>query len=107
MTTFIPARHHPRLIKLVELYFKMQSIQVPQYVLLPDVPYADNQLDLTILSDRYDHFLSCCVYLTSTNIKTNQSFTSLLVTGSKIETEIKYEAQRVAAVLLKKHMAYL
>ena len=26
MTTVIPARHHPRLIKLVELYFKMQSI---------------------------------------------------------------------------------
>ena len=88
MTTIIPARHHPRLIKLVELYFKMQFIQVLCYVLLTDIPYSDNQLDLITFSDGSDHFLSCCVYVTSTNIKTNQSFTSLLVKGSKTETEI-------------------
>ena len=86
MTTIIPARHHPRLIKLVELYFKIQFIQVPWYVLLPDFPYFDNQLEKIGFSDRSDHFSSCCVYLTLTNKMTNESFTSLLVTGSKIET---------------------
>ena len=84
MTTVIPARHHPRLIKLEELYFKMQSIQVPRYTLLPDIPYSDNKLDLIASSDVSYYFLSYCVYMTLTNVTTNESFSSLFVTGSKI-----------------------
>ena len=46
------------------------------------LPYIIEYYDLNLLD-----------FITLMTVKTNESFTSLLVTGSKIETGIKTEAQ--------------
>ena len=51
------------------------------------------KLDLIAFKNDLDHFVTCGIYLISTNVKTKQILTSMLVSPSKTEKQTKIKTQ--------------
>ena len=84
MNSLIPRKHFTMLTKFAELYFMIQHIKVPRYVLIADTELKSMQNTLIAFSDGSQNFATSCIYLISENTRTHKRKTTLLTTLSKI-----------------------
>ena len=84
MNHLIRKQHFAILAKLAELYFLIQHIRVPHYVLVADTELKFMQNMLVAFSYGSQNFATSCVYLLSKNKHANKRKTTLLMTHSKI-----------------------
>ena len=100
MKDSIQRKHFPKLVKLAELYFLIQHIKVPRYVLVTDTGLRDMRNTLVAFSDGLENFFTSCIYLISENTQTHKSKTTLLTTLSKIAGTTK-DVSLLRTILLK------
>ena len=89
MSTAVNKKWYPQLMKLVDLYFKIQCLESNRYLLIEDTKLQQMENLLIAFSDGSLHFSTSCVYIISINKITNECKTTLINTHCKISDQTK------------------
>ena len=88
MTEKVNPMHYFLLYKLVTLYFRIQFLKLPRYLLVKDVPSENIKNVILAFSDGSAQFSTSCVYLLSYDCKGEKYSVTLVSTLSKTCTDM-------------------
>ena len=84
MNQIIDNEHHKVLYKLVKLYFAIQYLELPRYLLVRNVPVENVRNVIIGFSDGSAQFSTSCIYLLSYDCKGDRYSINLVSTLCKL-----------------------
>ena len=89
MSQKVNVKHYRVLYKLVKLYFAIQYLELPRYLLVRDVPVENMRNVIFGFSDGSLQFSTSCIYLLSYDCKGNKYSINLVSTLCKLADKTK------------------
>ena len=89
MTAKIHPRHFPKLNKVVDLYFRIQHLKMPQYFLVPNTPLQQMTNTIFTFSDGSQQFATSVIYLLSYDNESSNFRVSLVSSLCKLNASSK------------------